>query len=349
MEEVVGQGHIVEFLLSCKSEQKTNYPHLLFTGVTGIGKTFLAQQFLKYALRDIPAELLQRYILKLSSCDDRGIASLRQKLVEFLRSNRQYDVTAWVWIDDADSLPVLTQQALRRLMERYETHVRFLFSSCTSQSFIEPIQSRTVILQLLPINLYEHFAFFCKKYSPSIELSEDVKNWIVGFCLGNARQLCLILRLLEAVHTKKVDNEDEDEDEKENLLHQEKHKVTLQEIQTYITPPPVSIIRDLCFGILTNNVIKIFQNLHDLQLIGYTVEDILHYIQVITQVYSFFSPIELIKLNERCSEVHIRLIQRRFGFFETLKVFAGEIQKDDLFPLRITTGCCDRMDKSVRL
>ena len=131
MEEVVGQGHIVEFLLSCKSEQKTNYPHLLFTGVTGIGKTFLAQQFLKYALRDIPAELLQRYILKLSSCDDRGIASLRQKLVEFLRSNRQYDVTAWVWIDDADSLPVLTQQALRRLMERYETHVRFLFSSCT--------------------------------------------------------------------------------------------------------------------------------------------------------------------------------------------------------------------------
>jgi len=333
MEEVVGQSHIVDYLLSCGS----SYPHLLFTGATGIGKTFLSQQFLKHALKDIPEEHLNRYILKLSSCDDRGIASLRQKLVEFLRSNRQYDITAWVWIDDADSLPVLTQQALRRLMERYETHVRFLFSSCTSQSFIEPIQSRTVILQLLPINLYENFDFFCKRYSPHIELNEEVKNWVVGFCLGNARQLCLLLRLLEAVHS-------------ENLKEGEaKHIVTLQEIQTYITPPPVTIIRELCFGILKNNIIKIFQNLHDLLLIGYTVEDILHYIQVVTQVYSFFSPIELIKLNERCSEVHIRLIQRRFGFFETLKVFAGEIQKDDLFPLRITTGCCDRMDKSVRL
>ena len=331
MEEVVGQSHIVDYLLSCGS----SYPHLLFTGATGIGKTFLSQQFLKHALKDVPEEHLNRYILKLSSCDDRGIASLRQKLVEFLRSNRQYDITAWVWIDDADSLPVLTQQALRRLMERYETHVRFLFSSCTSQSFIEPIQSRTVILQLLPINLFEHTDVFQKRYAPHIILTQDAKNWIVGFCLGNARQFCLLLRLLEAV---KIQSGTENEI----------YEINLQEIQTYITPPPVNAIRELCSGILKNDVFKIFQHLHDLLLIGYTVEDILHYIQIITQVYSFFNPIELIKINERCSEVHIRLIQRRFGFFDTLKVFAGEIQKDDLFPLRITTGCCDRMDKSIR-
>jgi DNA polymerase III delta prime subunit len=274
--------------------------------------------------------------LKLSSCDDRGIAALRQKLVEFLRSNRKYDIFAWVWIDDADSLPVLTQQALRRLMERYETHVKFLFSSCASQSFIEPIQSRTVILQLLPINLFEHTEIFQKRYAPHISLTQDAKNWIVGFCLGNARQFCLLLRLLEAVKTQDMTQQTD------------KYEINLQEIQTYITPPPVNAIRELCTGILKNDVFKIFQHLHDLLIIGYTVEDILHYIQIITQVYSFFNPIELIKINERCSEVHIRLIQRRFGFFETLKVFAGEIQKDDLFPLRITTGCCDRMDKSIR-
>jgi DNA polymerase III delta prime subunit len=331
MEEVIGQSHIVEYLLSCKED----YPHLLLTGSTGVGKTFLCQQFLRYALRDIPENELNRYILKLSSCDDRGIGALRQKLVEFLRSNRKYDISAWVWIDDADSLPVLTQQALRRLMERYETHVKFLFSSCASQSFIEPIQSRTVILQLLPINLFEHTEVFQKRYAPHIVLTQDAKNWIVGFCLGNARQFCLLLRLLEAV---KIQAGTENEI----------YEINLQEIQTYITPPPVNAIRELCTGILKNDVFKIFQHLHDLLLIGYTVEDILHYIQIITQVYSFFNPIELIKINERCSEVHIRLIQRRFGFFETLKVFAGEIQKDDLFPLRITTGCCDRMDKSIR-
>ena len=334
MEEVVGQSHIIEYLLACKDD----YPHLLLTGSTGVGKTFLCQQFLRYSLRNVPSLELNRYILKLSSCDDRGIAALRQKLVEFLRSNRKYDITAWVWIDDADSLPVLTQQALRRLMERYETHVKFLFSSCTSQSFIEPIQSRTVILQLLPINLFEHTTVFQKRYAPHIELTQDAKNWIVGFCLGNARQFCLLLRLLEAVKTQ----------QQEQTAQDTVYQISLQEIQTYITPPPVNAIRELCVGILQNDVFKIFQHLHDLLIIGYTVEDILHYIQIITQVYSFFNPIELIKLNERCSEVHIRLIQRRFGFFDTLKVFAGEIQKDDLFPLRITTGCCDRMDKSIR-
>ena len=326
----MGQSHIVDYLLGCKDD----YPHLLLTGSTGVGKTFLCQQFLKHALREIPPHEMNRYILKLSSCDDRGIAALRQKLVEFLRSNRKYDILAWVWIDDADSLPVLTQQALRRLMERYETHVKFLLSSCTSQSFIEPIQSRTVILQLLPINLFDNISTFQNKYSPNIILTDDAKNWVVGFCLGNARQLCLILRLLQAVKVQ----------EKDTQLH----TVALQEIQQYITAPPVNSIKELCIGILHNNVHKIFQHLHDLLIVGYTVEDILHYIQIVTQVYSFFLPIELIKLNERCSEVHIRLIQRRFGFFDTLKVFAGEIQKDDLFPLRITTGCCDRLDKSVR-
>lgn len=331
LSDVVGQSHIVEYLLSCEN----NYPHLLFTGSTGVGKTFLAQQFLRYALKTIPEQEISKYILKLSSCDDRGIAALRQKLLEFLRANRKYNVTAWVWIDDADSLPVLTQQALRRLMERYETHVRFIFSSCSSQTFIEPIQSRTVIFQLLPINLTEHMTLFLTKYSPHVQLTEEARNWIVSFCLGNARQFCLILRLLEATATRDG-----------NTITKE---FCLLEIQSYVTPPPVTSIRELCFGILKNNLLKIFQNLHDLLLIGYTVEDILYYVQVITQVYSFFSPLELIKINERCSEVHIRLIQRRFGFFETLKVFAGEIQKDDLFPLRITTGCCDRLDKSVRI
>jgi DNA polymerase III delta prime subunit len=329
LNDVVGQSHIIDYLLSCGND----FPHLLLTGSTGVGKTFLSQQFLKYALRSIPEIEKEKYILKLSSCDDRGISSLRQKLLEFLRANRKYPAKAWVWIDDADSLPVLTQQALRRLMERYETHVRFIFSSCSSQTFIEPIQSRTVIFQLLPINLSENIGIFQTKYAPHIELSNEARDWIIGFCLGNARQFCLILRLLEA----SIQQEDGIQ-----------KVISLQEIQSYVTAPPVTSIRNLCSGILQKDLMKIFQNLHDLMLIGYTIEDILYFIQVVTQVYSFFSPFELIQLNERCSEVHIRLIQRRFGFFETLKVFAGEIQKDEFFPLRITTASCVRLDNGFR-
>ena len=51
MEEVVGQSHIIEYLHSCKDD----YPHLLLTGSTGVGKTFLCQQFLRHALRNIPS------------------------------------------------------------------------------------------------------------------------------------------------------------------------------------------------------------------------------------------------------------------------------------------------------
>lgn len=63
-------------------------------------------------------------------------------------------------MDDADSLPIISQQALRRPMETYERTTRFIFCSRYSTDLIQPLRSRCLHAELdviSPFLLIEHF------------------------------------------------------------------------------------------------------------------------------------------------------------------------------------------------
>jgi DNA polymerase III delta prime subunit len=54
-------------------------------------------------------------------------------LTEFVKQTRKYPlVKTWVWMDDADTLLPISQQALRRILEVYEP-LRAIFV-CRSES-----------------------------------------------------------------------------------------------------------------------------------------------------------------------------------------------------------------------
>ena len=64
-------------------------------------------------------------------------------------------------MDDADSLPIISQQALRRPMETHDHTTRFLFISRHSTDLIQPIKSRCLHLELETISpqlLVQHYA-----------------------------------------------------------------------------------------------------------------------------------------------------------------------------------------------
>jgi DNA polymerase III delta prime subunit len=136
----------------------TILPHLMFFGPPGCGKTAMARYFLTAYLlhHGVPREEHKDYILALSSVDDRGIGTVRGQLTEFVRRTRRYkQAKVWVWMDDADSVPVVSQQALRRILENYDGQARFLFVASGPEPFIEPLQSRCVMLQFMPVNLVD--------------------------------------------------------------------------------------------------------------------------------------------------------------------------------------------------
>jgi DNA polymerase III delta prime subunit len=156
---LIGQDETVNIL----NQVLSNPPHIFLSGGYGTGKTTILHEFLKayYAPHGISSTDPQ-WTLWLSSEQDRGIHCVRQSVTEFVRhSSARPGVYRWIIVDDADSLPMISQQALRRPMETHSHTTRFLFVSRYSSDLIQPLKSRCLHVELetiSPLLLASHYA-----------------------------------------------------------------------------------------------------------------------------------------------------------------------------------------------
>jgi DNA polymerase III gamma/tau subunit len=156
--ELVGQTESIRIL----NETLADPPHLFFTGGYGCGKTSLMLAFLKaYYKRNGIETPDASWVLNLSSDQDRGIHCVRQSVAEFVRhAPERPGIYRWILCDDADSLPIISQQALRRPMETHNHITRFIFCSRHVADLIEPLRSRCLHIELdtlSPIEILNHF------------------------------------------------------------------------------------------------------------------------------------------------------------------------------------------------
>jgi DNA polymerase III gamma/tau subunit len=100
----------------------------------------------------------------LSSEQDRGIHCVRQSVTEFVRhTSAKPGVYRWIVIDDADSFPTISQQALRRPMETHAHTTRFIFVSRHTGDIIQPIRSRCLHLEMDTVSPMHLLSFFFAK------------------------------------------------------------------------------------------------------------------------------------------------------------------------------------------
>ena len=143
LDDIVGNSETIERLKIIAKDG--NMPHVIISGMPGIGKTTsilcLARQLLGDAYREA--------VLELNASDERGIDVVRNRIKGFaqkkvtLPPGRQ----KLVILDEADSMTSGAQQALRRTMEIYSSTTRFAFACNMSNKIIEPLQSRCAILR----------------------------------------------------------------------------------------------------------------------------------------------------------------------------------------------------------
>lgn len=177
-----------------------NLPHIFVTGPSGCGKTSFLHQVIAMIQKEAPFEIDQ--ILWLSSEKDRGIHTIREKVTEFCkRSARTPRSLRWVVIDDADSLPLISQQALRRPMEQYVHLTRFLFASRHVSHLIDPLRSRCLHLELEPLSPVDILPFFAKQYElPLTPALQDmcIRNFIG---LGEMRSVLKLTKAMQNAET----------------------------------------------------------------------------------------------------------------------------------------------------
>lgn len=288
MDTVLGHERTVAFLRSRIHDP----PHLIITGPAGVGKTLLATAWIKEQLiyqGVTRPEDRDRMTLRFSSADDRGITTIRQRLLELVRRVRPVANTyAWVLMDDADSLPVVAQQALRRILELYVHQARFCLIAPSAEFFIEPIQSRCVRLQLNPMALTIHGPALARQVGVESLSMEDTL-----LCLGNASQYMLICRA---------------------------RAMGLCDIA--LSMPPVKLLLRLQEFTIRHDIVGVTDVIVDLWQQGYSFEDVISMLESVVRNNNGILTTELQHVLNCCAEGHISQIQNRVTLLDLIGLFS---------------------------
>ena len=114
--------------------------NLLFHGVAGTGKTTLAK---------LIAKNLNCDLLYLNASDERGIDTIREKIIPFA-STMSFDDVKIIILDEADYLTPQAQATLRNTMETFSSSTRFILTCNYLERIISPLQSRCQTFEITP-------------------------------------------------------------------------------------------------------------------------------------------------------------------------------------------------------
>ena len=161
-------------------------PHLLFYGFPGTGKTSTIMALAK----QIYGDNIKLMVMKLDASDDRGINSVREDIKGFAeKSNMFIKGIRLIILDEVDSMTFDAQFALRRIIEKYSSAIRFCLICNYENKIIPAIRSRCANFRFSNISLI----YISKKleqiaHLEKINIDIDTINIISYLAKGDLRK-----------------------------------------------------------------------------------------------------------------------------------------------------------------
>ncbi len=193
LSEVAGHEKIIKSLQVYVKEKK--FPHLLFAGPAGTGKTSTAYAFTSDLMG---GHISQDSFLELNASDANSIEDMRSKVKVF--ASQQSVIPSEfkiILLDEADNISNDAQSALRRIMETGNFRARFIILCNYPNRIIPPIVSRCAVFRFP--RLPERFITNKLKQIAGLEkvkLPEEVFSQIYQLTRGDMRQAVTLLQVV---------------------------------------------------------------------------------------------------------------------------------------------------------
>lgn len=273
MTSLVGQESVWEECLN----QFDTPSHIFITGSPGCGKTTLIRELLQhYATQKRRStshlwgyESIDECML-LGPDQDRGIQTIRGQVSLFIRQmSLGKGIYRWIIVDDVDTFPHISQQALRRPMESYSHITRFLFIGTSEEDLIPALRSRCIHISMNTLD--------CVLYRPELlkhidmphpdKFTDDMWNWVINIAGNNISDLVRLLKLIRDIHVTL------------------KEEITIQRVRVLCSAPFYIDFIPLLTAMSTNDTFAAIKSLLYIWKRGYAYDDILESFQIINQLF----------------------------------------------------------------
>lgn len=159
-------------------------PHMIFYGPPGSGKT----STILACTRKLYGDQQKFMTFELNASNDRGINVVRNIVRDFASTKRAMKGYAVIILDEADSLTIDAQYALRSIMDSYIENTVFCLICNYISKIIQPIISRCTRFHfnaIQPKHIKSFTAMIAK--TENLTLQDGSQDLIVRLCKGDLR------------------------------------------------------------------------------------------------------------------------------------------------------------------
>ena len=202
--------------------QQGSIQNLLLHGVAGTGKTTLAK---------LIANNLNCDLLYINASDERGIDTIREKIIPFASSMGFGDVKI-VILDEADYITPQAQATLRNTMESFSGNTRFILTCNYLERIISPLQSRCQTLEIKPPSkqgVAWRCVDICKE--EKVDIDNIALKTIVNTYYPDIRKIINTIQGSVVNHVVKLDESSLKDDLNEQIIQALSNKAKLSDIR----------------------------------------------------------------------------------------------------------------------